>query len=179
MPTFTPGHPWWWYVIWNAAAFFIALVPHSFMEWLSHRFVLHSKAIVKFAYEEHDQAHHKEYGAGDTFQAPGKAYGVDFHARDWLIFLVLVMPLWVGAEILVGKPLVIGAFLCAILWLQTFNVIHRHFHAPDGSWLEGTWYFVMLKSHHREHHRNPGKNLNVAFFPIADFFLGTLSRAKP
>jgi len=55
-------------------------------------------------------------------------------------------------------------------------VIHRHFHAPDGSWIERTWYYSFLKRHHREHHRNTRKNYNVAFFPIADFLLGTLKR---
>lgn len=175
MPTWTLPIDW-TYALWTAAALLGSVVPHSIMEWLSHRFVLHSKAIVKFAYEEHDQDHHKKYGADETFGIPGLDYGVDFRFRDWLLFLAFVMPIWAGVEYLTGKPLMVGAFVCAVSWLQTFNVIHRHFHAPDGSWIEQTWYYNMLKRHHREHHRNLRKNYNVAFFPIADFLFGTYSR---
>ena len=173
--TFMMNEPWWWYVLWNASFFVVSLVPHSFMEWLSHRFILHSKALVKFAYEEHDQAHHVEYGPDQTFEVPGKDYGVDFNTRDWLLFIAIVMPLWAGVEYLTGKPLLIGVFASTALWLHTFNVIHRHFHAPNGSWIERTWYYKTLKRHHREHHRDARKNLNIVL-PLADFFLGTLKR---
>jgi hypothetical protein len=176
MPTFRFDHPWTWYALWNLGVFFVALIPHSFMEWMSHRFVLHSKVIVKFAYEEHDQVHHHKYGADETFGIPGLDYGIDFRFRDWLIFLVIIMPMWAALEYWTGKPLLLGAFACACLWLHMFNVIHRHFHAPDGGWLERTWYYRFLREHHRRHHRNPKKNLNVAFLPIADFFLGTYDR---
>jgi hypothetical protein len=175
MPTWTLPIDW-TYALWTVATFVGSFVPHSFMEWVSHRFVLHSKAIVKFAYEEHDQAHHKEYGPDETFCVPGKDYGVDFHVRDWLIFLVIVMPMWAGVEVLTGKPLMLGALCSALLWLQTFNVIHRHFHAPDGSWFERTWYFKYLREHHRKHHADTKVNLNVAFPPLTDFILRTLKR---
>lgn len=176
MPTFTFDQPWWWYVLWNLGAFAVSLVPHSIMEWAAHRFVLHSKAIVKFAYDEHDQSHHRVYLANESFSVPGLDYGVDFHLRDWALFLGFVMPLWAVAEYLTGRPLMIGAGLSAALWLQTFNVVHRHFHAPTGSWIERTWFFGVLKRHHFEHHRDPKKNYNVAFLPIADLLFGTYSR---
>lgn len=175
MPTWTLPIDW-TYALWTVGAFAVSLIPHSIMEWLAHRFVLHSQAIVKFAYQEHDQNHHQQYGPDETFGVPGFDYGVDFHVRDWFLFLTFVMPFWASVEYLAGKPLMIGALTSAMMWLQTFNVIHRHFHAPNGSWIERTWYYEVLKRHHREHHRNPRKNFNVAFFPIADFLLGTLKR---
>lgn len=177
MPSFNLDHGIAWYILWNAAFFALSFIPHSFMEWLSHRFVLHSKAIVKFAFEEHDTNHHNEYGADETFGVPGKDYGVDFNVRDWLLFLVVVIPMWVGVEYLTKRPCLVGTTLAAMLWLHTFNVIHRHFHAPTGSWLERTWYYKLLRRHHREHHRDRSKNFNVAFFPIADFVLRTLKRS--
>lgn len=176
MPSFNLDHGVAYYVLWNAAFFAASFIPHSFMEWISHRFVLHSKAIVKLPYEEHDQTHHVQYGPDETFGVPGMDYGVDFKVRDWFLFLVFVIPFWIGVEVLTKKPLMIGTTLAALLWLHLFNVIHRHFHAPNSGWLERTWYYSVLKRHHREHHRDPRKNFNVAFFPIADFVLGTLKR---
>lgn len=173
MPTFHFDHPLAWYVLWNVLGFLLSIVVHSFLEHFSHRFVLHSKAIVKFAYEEHDLAHHNEYGADETFAVPGKDYGTDFGVREWLIFLVVLMPLWAGVEALIGKPILIGTFLSVVLWLQAFNTIHRAFHAPSGAWFERTWYYRLLREHHRGHHRDRTKNYNVAFFALADVVLGT------
>lgn len=174
MPTFGFS-PWWTYILWNVLAFVVALVPHSIMEWMAHRFVLHSKVIVKFAYDEHDQNHHKVYLHDETFSKPGFDYGVDFHLRDWALFLVFVLPFWAGIEYLIQKPILLGATASACMWLQLFNFVHRHFHAPDGGWIEKTWFFRVIRRHHVEHHRDPRKNFNVAFLPIADFLLGTYS----
>lgn len=173
MPSLHVGNPVYVYLLWNLGVFFVAWLPHSFLEWLSHRFILHSKAIVRFAYQEHDQRHHEEYGHGDTFHVPGRDYGRDFNLRDWALFLAFVMPLWAGLEWWTGKPLLIGAFLSACAYLHTFNVIHRHFHAPNGSWLEGCAVYRFLHEHHRMHHKVRHRNLNVVF-PFADLCLGTL-----
>lgn len=176
MPTWDYNGSWLWYIAWNAAAFAVSFVPNSFLEWISHRFILHSKAIVRFAYEEHDRTHHVIYRDDESFSMPGFEYGVDFHLREWLLFLVFIIPAWAGVEFLVGKPILVGATLSTLLWLQMFNVLHRLYHAPTGSWIERTWYFNYLKEHHRGHHADSSENLNVAFLPIADIVLGTLKR---
>lgn len=176
MPSFQLDGPWWVWALWQSAAFLFSFIPNSFIEWLSHRFVLHSKAIVKFAYEEHDRRHHVEYGPDDTFAVHGKDYGLDFHFRDWFLFLVITLPMWTAIEIWSGKPILLGTTLSTLLWLQMFNVIHYHFHAPNGSWIERTWYYRFLMAHHREHHRDPRTNLNVCFFPVADWVLRTRRR---
>ena len=176
MPTWTFEGPWWVYALWNLGVFALSFIPNSFMEWITHRFILHSKAIVRFAYEEHDQAHHKEYLADSSFGVPGKDYGVDFGVRDWLMFIVVIMPAWAGIEYFSGKPILIGAALSTCLWLQMFNVIHRHFHAPTGGWIERTWYYRVLHRNHFQHHRDTATNFNVCFFPVADVVLGTYRR---
>ena len=178
MPSLHFDHPWHWFVLWNALAFAVSFIPNSFIEWLSHRFVLHSQAIVKFAYHEHDRTHHVIYGADETFGNRDFDYGVDFTLRDWVLFIVVTTPIWVGIEIAIGRPILIGASVSTLLWLQMFNVLHKHYHAPNGSWIETTGYFNFLKEHHRVHHRETRSNLNVAFFPIADFCLGTLKRGR-
>lgn len=175
MPTLSGTHPWFLYVLWNLGAFFVVLLPHSFFEWIAHRFILHSKAIIRFAYEEHDQEHHEEYGHDHTFAVPRRDYGIDFNVRDWFLFLGFIMPLWAGVELWIGKPILVGAFLSACAYLHAFNVIHRHFHAPTGSWLESTSVYWFLHEHHRLHHRLRHRNLNVVF-PFADLCLRTLVR---
>lgn len=161
------------YVLWNLGVFFVSFIPNSFVEWLSHRFVLHSKAIVSFAYEEHDRQHHRVYLADQSFSMPGFDYGVDFHLRDWLLFLVMVIPMWVGVEWLVGRPLLVGASLSTLCWLQMFNVLHKHYHVPTGAWFERTRYYRFLIGHHRKHHEDTRVNFNVCFVPIADWVLRT------
>lgn len=175
LPSLDLSHPW-HYAIWNAGVFVISFIPNSFVEWLAHRFVLHSKAIVKFAYEEHDRVHHVVYKADQSFSMPGFDYGVDFHLRDWVLFLVVVIPVWTGIELLVGKPLLAGAILSTLLWLQTFNFIHGRFHSPRGGWFEGTKYYISLREHHFRHHADTSKDYNVAFPGIADWILGSLIR---
>lgn len=174
MATFLGGHPWYWYVLWNLGAFCVAFVPHSFLEWLAHRFILHSKAIVRFAYEEHDQQHHEFYGHDESFSVQGFDYGRDFNVREWLLFLVFIMPMWAGVEFWSGRPILVGTFAAACVYLHAFNVVHRHFHAPSGSWLERRGFFTFLRRHHRLHHERTNRNLNVVF-PLADLLLGTLA----
>lgn len=176
MLTFISGHPWYWYVLWNLGAFFFAFFPHSFLEWIAHRFILHSKAIISFAYEEHDQQHHEQYGHGETFAVPKFEYGRDFNLRDWLLFLGFILPMWAVLEwYVIHRPIMIGVFVSACAYLHAFNVIHRHFHAPTGTWLERTAVYRFLHEHHRLHHQRRRRNLNVVF-PFADFCLRTLLR---
>lgn len=178
MPTFQGGHPWYWYVLWNLGAFAVAFFPHSIVEWIAHRFLLHSKALVRFAYEEHDQRHHERFGHDASFAVSGTEYGRDFNVRDWFLFLIFIMPLWAGLEWGIGKPILLGTFAAACVYLHAFNVIHRHFHAPTGGWLERRAFYSFLREHHRLHHRVRHRNLNVVF-PLADLLLGTrLSRPR-
>ncbi len=180
IPSLRFDWPWYEFLLWNAATFVVSFFPNSFFEWISHRWVLHSKAIVGFAYQEHDRVHHVDFGADQSFHVPqgDKAYGVDFKFRDWTLFLVIMIPVWLGVELLVGKPLILGAVLSILCWLQMFNSIHRLFHEPRDSWFERTRYFQFLKTHHRRHHADTSKNLNVSFIPIADFFLRSIAREK-
>ena len=164
-------------LLWNLLAYVVSFIPHSFVEWLSHRFVLHSKAIVSFAYEEHDQQHHQQHRGDETFIAPSLLDGPDFRPRDWALFISVVMPIWVGIEFLAGKPVVIGAFLSVVSWLWMFDVLHRRYHFPRGSWIERTGFFKYLREHHRLHHVDPTRNMNVCFYPIADFVLRTMKRS--
>ena len=177
MPTLDGSLPWYIYALWNLGAFALAFLPHSIFEWIAHRFILHSKAIVRFAYEEHDRQHHQQYLHDASFAVPGMDYGRDFNLRDWLLFLGFIMPLWAGVEYWTGKPILLGTFVAACCYLHAFNVIHRHFHAPTGGWLERRMIYRYLHEHHRLHHARTNRNLNVVF-PFADLVLGTYYRGS-
>ncbi len=167
-----PVVPW---ILWNLGAFLVAWFPHSILEWISHRFVLHSPAIVRFAYNEHDRRHHVIYSYDSSFSRPDPGYGRDFNLRDWVLFLAFVMPAWAGLEVWIGKPILAGTFLAACAYLHAFNVVHRHFHAPSGGWLERRGFFLALRRHHQLHHARFDRNLNVVF-PFADWLLRTRMR---
>jgi hypothetical protein len=169
---------WEWFLFWNVLVYFVSFVPHSFFEWISHRFFLHSPVILRFPYEEHDRTHHVIHREDETFHLPpgSPPYRIDFQARDFAIFLGTIMPIWFGVEFLIQKPILIGAFVSAMTWLCMFNFIHRRFHEPKDTWFERTRYFQYLKAHHRLHHADSSRNLNVAFPPFADLVLRTLKR---
>jgi hypothetical protein len=175
MPTFTLDHPWHWYLLWNTVGFAGAFLLNSFVEWGAHRFVLHSKKFVKFAYELHDRTHHVIFGADESYHAQTEdaKNHITFVLRDFILFLVVTTPLWIGAELLLHRPILIGGILATLVGLQMFNSFHLKFHLPSDTWFQRTWFFRFLKEHHRVHHADTTRNYNVAFFPIADWVLGT------
>lgn len=169
---------WHWYLLWQSIAFAIAMVVNSFVEWIAHRFILHSKAIVQFAYDLHHVRHHTLFGSDKSYEAQTedvKAH-VRFGGRDYVMFLAVTFPLWCGMEFLCQRPMVLGGVTATLFGLQCFNTFHGLMHVPRGNWFERTWFFRFIKEHHRLHHANPMTNLNVAFLPLADLVLGTLRR---
>lgn len=166
------------YLIWNAAAFAGAAVINSFVEWIAHRHVLHSPRFVRFAYELHDRTHHVLFGAGETYHAQNEEMRkhITFVPRDYIMFLLVTTPIWIGAELLIQRPLLFGCVLATLTGLQMFNSFHLRFHDPADTWFQRTRFFRYLKEHHRLHHADTHKNFNVYCFPLADFVLGTLVR---
>jgi len=170
------------YLFWNLAGFGGAFVFNSFVEWGAHRFILHSNAIVKFAYKLHDVQHHNYFKGDDTYAWRGseedrwKLDHVAFVPRDYLMFMLLTAPVWLAAEWLLGVPVALGGALATLSQLQLFNSLHWRFHVPKDTWFQRTWFFRFLCEHHRLHHVNPRCNLNVSFLPLADLCLGTLRR---
>lgn len=177
MPTFSGG-PWPWILAWNALGFVAAFFANSFVEWAAHRFVLHGTRFGRFAYDLHDRQHHVIFDGGAYYHARDEfaRKHVAFVARDYLLFLLVTTPIWIAAEIVSGRPLLLGGVLATLAGLQLFNSLHWRFHVPSDTWFQRTRAFRFLKEHHRVHHENPRCNFNVNFFPIADWLLGTLRR---
>ena len=167
-----------WYLGWSALGFLGACLVNSFVEWFAHKYILHSDRIVKFAYQLHDREHHVLFGDGDTYHAKDDFMKkhVAFVPRDYIMFLLVTAPLWIGAELLLKRPVFFGGVAATLTGLQMFNSLHWRFHVPSDTWFQRTRFFLYLKEHHRLHHGDTKRNYNVYFFPIADFVLGTLIR---
>lgn len=180
MPTITYSGPWTWFILWNLIAFIGAAVINSFIEWGAHRFVLHGTRFGRFAYDLHHVGHHGMFKADETYHALNDEMRshVTFVIRDYILFLLVTTPLWVTAEFLAGRPLIIGAVLATLVGLQGFNSMHWRFHVPSDTWFQRTRFFRYLKEHHRLHHADTTGNFNVYFFPLADLVLGTLKPSR-
>ncbi len=175
MASFAFSGPWYAYAGWNALAFLAAAFLNSFIEWGAHRFVLHGTRLGRFAYELHHVGHHGMFGAGETYHAQDDFMRshVTFVLRDYVLFLLVTTPLWVAAELLAGRPFLIGGVLATLTGLQLFNSFHWRFHVPSDTWFQRSRFFRFLKEHHRQHHADTNSNFNVYFFPLADWVLGT------
>src|SRR5262249_21380134 len=62
-----------------------------------------------------------------------------------------------------------GVLLCYI----GYEGLHYLMHKPSIPWIERSRYFKFLERHHRIHHFQMDRNLNV-LIPIGDFLLGSL-----
>lgn len=182
MPSFQFDVPILWYLGWSAAGFLGAAAVNSFVEWLAHRYILHSPKIVRFAYELHDRQHHVLFKADESYIAvkdtpedAERREHVTFVRRDYIVLLMLTMPIWLTVELLTGVPVTVGGVLATLAGLQAFNSWHLMMHVPTGRWFEKTRVFKFLERHHRLHHADTRVNYNVVF-PLADLLLGTLRR---
>jgi hypothetical protein len=180
MPTWNYHGPWLWYVAWNAIAFVGAFVVNSFIENLTHRVVMHRLfRLIPYGYE-HTTSHHAVFGSGETYHATQPwmlAHGIGFTWREYLLFPIFCSALYIPIELIVGRPLYIGALAAVFFGLIAFDTLHRRFHNPRDTWFQRSGLFLFLKKHHRIHHEDMTRNLNVVF-PLADLVLGTLVTRK-
>lgn len=168
-----------WYALWNLFSFLGALIVNSFVEWASHKFILHGNKVVKFAYELHDRQHHVMFRSDESYHVQNDEMKehVRFVPRDYFLFLLVTAPIWIGAELIVQRPVMIGGVLATLCGLQAFNSWHYFMHVPANRWFEKTRLFKFLKDHHKIHHQDTRYNLNVVF-PLADVILGSFLRRK-
>lgn len=161
-------------------AYLAGIVYCSLAEFLLHRFVMHRKTLVPFPYELHAVGHHGMFGADATYHAldENMKSHVTFVPRDYAILLGIHAPFVMAAEQLVGIPFVgLGAALAILSYLLAFDWLHWSFHVPAGRFYENFRWFRWIKRHHRLHHANPDRNLNVVL-PLADLLFRTLRTSE-
>lgn len=180
MSSFTADWTSQWYWIWNLIAFFVAIPVNSFIEWGTHRFVMHRPFwLLPYGYL-HTTSHHTRFGSDETYHARTEEdrFHVLFTWKEYTLLPVFCLMAYSPVEFLLGRPILIGVLAATFFGLQMFNSLHWRFHVPGDTWFQRTSFFRFLKEHHRLHHEDMGKNFNVYFFPLADWLLGTLSTGK-
>jgi len=164
---------WWVYAI----GFVGVVIYGSFFEWTLHRFVMHRPApLVRYPYELHTLLHHRIFRADETYHAQNQEMldHVTFTPRDYLILLLVNLPLFLAIELTTGFPLALSGSVAVLMYLGTFDALHWAFHVPKGRFFEKLGAYRWLKRHHLIHHRHHDRNLNVVL-PIADLVLFTLT----
>lgn len=161
----------------------IAIVHASLFEWVFHRYWLHRPWLPKDVFTAHTLVHHQLCKFDDTFHV------VDEEQHDALTFqwwggpflIAINSALWAlimwglsALGIMAFNPmlLVVVAVVFAIYYAG-YEGLHYLMHKPGIAWIENSGYFKFLERHHRIHHVQMDRNLNV-LLPVGDFLLGTL-----
>ncbi len=166
----------------------LGVVQASFFEWAFHRYWLHRPWLPKDCFTTHTLIHHQLCKFDDTFHV------VEEEQHEALTFA------WWGGPVLIAINLVPWSALAWALWAAGiswpylwflaglggtvaiyyagYEGFHFLMHKPSVPWVERWRYFQFLKRHHRIHHFQMDRNLNV-LLPLADFVLGTLVLDAP
>jgi len=162
-------------------AFAGGIVYGSFFEWTLHRFMMHRPFLfVTYPFKSHAITHHGTFGPGP-----------DYHLRDESNRGLVTMAWWNGPALfvtnapvgvlaawLIGSWWIVPGFMAAMfLYYGLYEYLHWCMHVPGPRRFQSTRLFRWIDRHHRLHHLQPTRNLNVVL-PIADFVFRTrLSRA--
>ena len=99
---------------------------------------------------------------------------------DWFalpLFLGFHLPIFWAVQRLTHIPMILPGLVAITLYYAGYEALHYFMHVPRDRWIEKTRVFKFLNEHHRLHHKDDTKNLNV-LIPIADLTLGTMWRPK-
>jgi hypothetical protein len=166
----------------------LAIVQASFFEWAFHRYWLHRPWLPKDCFTSHTLVHHQLCKFDDTFHVVDEEQHESLHFAWWggpvLIAINLIPWLllaWALAATGLMRPnlvLLFGAAATFGLYYAGYEGLHYLMHKPSIAWLARSRYFRFIERHHRIHHVQMDRNLNV-LLPIGDFVLGTLVRETP
>ena len=165
------------------AAFVAAIVHASFFEWIFHRYWLHRPWLPKNVFTAHTLVHHQLCKFEDTFhvteEEQHEALTFQWWGGPFLIVLNMipwVALLWGLKAVGIDLPRMVMLITAAVtfgLYYAGYEGLHYLMHKPTIPFIERWGYFQFLKRHHRIHHVQMDRNLNV-LLPVADFLLGTL-----
>lgn len=162
-------------------SFACGLAYGSFFEWVLHRFLMHRPLLgFNYAYQAHAITHHGVFGSGHDYHIQDRAQWRLVTMAWWNapVLLAINSPAGLLAAHLAGSWWAMAGFMTALLtYYGLYEYLHWCMHVPESRWFQGTRLFRWIDRHHRLHHLQPMRNLNVVF-PIADFTLRTrISRA--
>ena len=161
----------------------VGVVQGSFFEWAFHRYWLHRPWLPKEVFTAHTLVHHQLCKFTDTYQVTEHEQEEALAFQWWggpLLVLINLVP-WTLLAIglgLAGVALPYVAFIVTVgatisLYYVGYEGLHHLMHKPSIPFIQNSGYFKFIDKHHRIHHSQMDRNLNV-LIPIADFCLGTL-----
>ena len=166
----------------------VGIIQASFFEWTFHRFWLHRPWLPAQVFTAHTLVHHQLCKFDDTFHVTEEEQEEALHFQWWggpVLILINMIPWALAAWALhnAGVPFPYVASLVSIastilVYYLAYEGLHLLMHKPTVPWIENSGFFRFIKNHHRIHHTQMAKNLNVVL-PIADFCLGSLVRFEP
>lgn len=171
-----------------AVGIVVGIVQASFFEWTFHRYWLHRPWLPKDVFTAHTLVHHQLCKHDDTFQVHTEEQHEALSFQWWGgPFLVLLNTIpWVVASLILSLnhvplpwlPFVITFPVTMLVYYVGYEGFHFLMHKPSVAWIERSRYFRFLEKHHRIHHNQMDRNLNV-LLPLADLCLGTLVLDAP
>jgi hypothetical protein len=169
-------------------AILVATIQASFFEWAFHRYWLHRPWLPKDCFTSHTLVHHQLCKHDDTFHVVDEEQHEALTFAWWggpTLIVINIVPwallAWGLAALGVGLPF--AAFLVTFsavvgLYYVGYESLHHLMHKPRFVTVANWPYFRFIERHHRIHHMQMDRNLNV-LLPIADFALGTLVTRMP
>ncbi len=166
----------------------VGVVQGSFFEWTFHRYWLHRPWLPKDVFTAHTLIHHQLCKNDDTFHVEEEEQEEALSFQWWggpLLVLINMVPWTIVAVILAiagvklpSVPFILSVGGTILVYYVGYEGFHFLMHKPSVAWIERSWYFKFLKKHHRIHHLQMDRNLNV-LLPLADLCLGTLVLQAP
>lgn len=159
-----------------ASAFLAGFVYSSFFEWVLHRFLMHRPlGFFRYPFRAHALTHHQTFGGKESYHLLDPKNRKVIRMAWWNAPLLLALhaPLALLASQAAGSWWVGAGFLAAFLsYYGLYEYFHWCMHVPQRRWFQSTRLFRWVDGHHRMHHIQPTKNLNVVL-PLADVVFRT------
>lgn len=168
-------------LFWETIGFVGGVIYCSLFEWTLHKYVMHKPLkFFRYPFVAHAVTHHGKFKSDYTYHLQDEADKHTVPMAWWNApaIWVLHVPLVLGVQWLVGKPILWGFFTAMISYYAAYEYMHWCMHVPRKRNIERSGIFFRLNGHHLLHHRYMGKNLNVVL-PLADTLFGTLVRRSP
>lgn len=170
----------------------------SFVEFIFHRYVLHTPILfLKYLYKQHTLHHALTHIRKKKINIVENIYPIleEFQYRAsffpfWslFVFLGIATPFFILIELCFPKiPVFLGGFL-GITWsMYLYEILHAIEHKPLKKWLpfleNKKWgsFWKKIYGFHLQHHANNKSNESISGFfglPIPDLIFGTYKNPK-
>ena len=164
------------------SAFVAGMAYGSFFEWTLHRFLMHRPILfMTYPYRSHALTHHVKFGSGRDYHLHDDSQKGLVTMAWWNspILIAVNAPVGILAAWLIGSWWIVPGFLAAMVaYYGMYEYLHWCMHVPGNRWPRTTRIFKWIDRHHRLHHLEPMRNLNVVF-PLADFLFRTSLAQAP